>query len=258
MFCHNDEVIAPKLIISTGIITFKPIYSAIMFTRISLLLVIIFSAFGVSKAQNFPNLRDFYESFKRNQYEHSINERSDISGSPWENAEFAAGEIYASGNQHYTGIPLRYNIYSNQVEFRKPEGGVFEINPPEIIDSVIIGESMYIYYSYLSGSKTQKSFFKVLTKGSPLLLLKMNIVLKDAEPPGAYKDASPASFQRMQDDFYLAEVPADAVKFSGKKEILELIKSHTAELEQFIKQNKTKFSRQEDLINLMKFYYTLK
>jgi hypothetical protein len=110
----------------------------------------------------------------------------------------------------------------------------------------------------VTGSKTHKSFFKVLTKGSPMLLLKMNIVLKEAELPGAYKEAVPASFERMADDFYLADFPADAVKFSGKKDFLELLKSHTAELEQFIKQDKLKFSRQDDMIKLMKFYYTLK
>jgi len=153
---------------------------------------------------------------------------------------------------------LRYNIYSNQIEFRKPGGEIFEISPPEIIDSIFIGESSYIYYPYTLGSKTQKSFFKVLTKGSPMLLVKMNIILKEAELPGAYKDAVPASFERMQDDFYLAEVPGEAIKFSGKKDFLELLKSHSEEMEQFIKQNKTKFSRQDDMIKLVKFYYSLK
>jgi hypothetical protein len=229
-----------------------------MITRIALSLFVIFSASGVVIGQDFSALNKFYDEFRKNKYEHSIGEKIDINGSPWENAEFVAGEIFASGNQHYSGIPLRYNIYSNQIEFKKPEGGVFEISPPEIIDSVFIGESIYIFYPCVTGSKTQKSFFKVLTKGSPMLLLKMNIVLKEAELPGAYKEAVPASFERMADDFYLADFPADAVKFSGKKDFLELLKSHTAELEQFIKQDKLKFSRQDDMIKLMKFYYTLK
>jgi hypothetical protein len=229
-----------------------------MIIRITLSLAIIFSTMGVIHGQDYSTLRNFYDEFRKNKYEHSIGEKIDINGSPWENAEFVTGEIYTNGNQHYSGIPLRYNIYSNQIEFKKPEGGVFEISPPEIIDSVFIGDATYIFYPYGAGSKSQKSFFKVLTKGSPMLLLKMNIVLKEAELPGAYKDAVPASFERMADDFYLAEVPGDAVKFNGKKEFLELIKSHTAELEQFIKQNKTKFSKHDDMIKLMKFYYTLK
>jgi hypothetical protein len=229
-----------------------------MIIRITLSLIIIFSAAGVTKGQDYSTLRNFYDEFRKNKYEHSIGEKIDINGSPWENAEFIAGEIYSSGNQHYSGVPLRYNIYSNQIEFKKPEGGVFEISPPEIIDSVFIGESRYIFYPFVIGSRTQKSYFKALTKGSPMLLVKMNVILKEAELPGAYKEAVPASFQRMQDDFYIAEYPGDAIKFSGKKDFLELLKSHSEEMEQFIKQNKTKFSRQEDLIKLMGFYYSLK
>jgi hypothetical protein len=229
-----------------------------MITRIILSLIIITSFSGVAEGQEFGSLKDFYDAFRKNKYEESIGVKTEIKGSPWENAEFVPGEIYSSGNQHYTGIPLRYNIYSNQIEFRKPGGEIFEISPPEIIDSVFIGESGYIFYTYVTGSKTQKSFFKVLTKGSPMLLLRMNIILKEAELPGAYKEAVPASFERMQDDFYLAEYPGEAIKFSGKKDLLELLKSHTEEMDQFIKQNKPKFSRQNDLIKLMKFYYSLK
>jgi hypothetical protein len=229
-----------------------------MMTRLTLSFVLIFCTISVAEGQEFSTLRNFYDEFRRNKYENSIKEKSDINGSPWENAEFVKGEIYTSGNQHYSGMPLRYNIYSNQIEFRKPEGGIFEIDPPEIIDSVFIGESNFIFYPYLSGSKTQKSFFKVLTKKSPMLLLKMNVILKEAEPTGAYKEAVPASYVRMQDDFYLAEYPANANKFSGKKELLELLGSHKEEMELFIKQNKPKFSRQDDMCKLMEFYYSLK
>jgi hypothetical protein len=229
-----------------------------MNTRLLFSTILIFSAFGALKGQNYTDIRNFYEEFRKNQYERSFSEKSDILGSPCENAAFISGDVYVNRNQHYTDIPLRYNIYTNQIQFRKPTGEIFEISPPEIIDSVFIGKSRYTYYSYQSGSKTQKSFFKVLTSGNPTLLLKMNIVLKEAEKPGAYKDAVPASFERMQDDFYLADNTGDAIKFSGKKDFLEILPSHKTESEQFIKQNKTKFNRQEDVIKLMEFYYSLK
>jgi hypothetical protein len=258
MFCHDEKVIAPKLIKCDQFIIFKPYYSSAMMSRQTISFILIFCAVSVAKGQEFSNLRSFYDEFRRSKYEQSFNEKKDINGSPWEKPEFVPGEIYTSGNKHYSGIPLRYNIYSNQIEFRKPEGGIFEIDPPEIIDSLFIGESYYIFYPYVAGSKTQKSYFKVLTKGSPMLLLRMNVILKEAEPPGAYKEAVPASFVRMQDDFYLAAYPSDANKFSGKKELLELLGSHKEELELFIKQNKLKFNRQDDMIKLLKFYYTLK
>jgi hypothetical protein len=87
------------------------------------------------------------------------------------------------------------------MEFRNPDGDIFEISPPDIIDSVILGDLKYIYIPYKAGSKVQKSFFRVLTQEEPRLLIKMNVVFKEAEPPGGYKEAVPASFERLQDDF---------------------------------------------------------
>ena len=52
-----------------------------MITRISLSLTIIFSAIGVAEGQDYSALRNFYDEFRKNKYEHSIGEKIDIKGS---------------------------------------------------------------------------------------------------------------------------------------------------------------------------------
>jgi hypothetical protein len=228
-----------------------------MVKRFIILFLVTLGVIHFSFGQEIPTLRDFYDNFRRNKYEGGNDANPNIKGSPHENSEFVKGDVYTNLKQHYEGIPLRYNIFSSRMEFKNPEGEVYEITPLEIIDSVIIGDSKYVYLPYQSGTRQVRSFFKVLTSQEPLLLLKMNVVFKEAEPPGGYKEAVPASFERLQDDFYLTIKPGEPVKFSGKKEFLELFPEYKTKLESFIKENKIRFNKPDEVVRVMEYIYSL-
>jgi hypothetical protein len=221
-------------------------------------LILLLTGTGILRAQTSSFIPgDFFNSFLGSKYGKIVNANTEIKGSPYENDGFVPGEVYTKDRKHYTGIPLRVNIYSDQVEFRNPEGGIYEISKPETFDSILIGTSKYIYHTFKTGSKTRNGFFKVLANGTPQLLLKMNVILNPAEPAATYKDAVPATFERTADVFYLLFPQDEAVRFSGKKELFELLSSFQPEMEQFIQKNKTRFNKKEDLISLMNFYYLL-
>ncbi len=228
-----------------------------MARRLFILFVLCLAMIQVSNGQISSTLNDFYDNFRRNKAQGG-NAVSNIMGSPHENSEFEKGDIYTTLKQHYSGILLRYNIFDNQMEFRNPEGEVNIISPPDIIDSVIIGESKYIYLPFISGSKETKSFFKVLTSREPFLLIKMYVVFKEPEPPGGYKEAVPATFVRMQDELYLTLSPGEPVKVNGKKEFLEFFPARKDEIDDFIKKNKIRFSKPEEVAMVMEYIYTLK
>lgn len=229
-----------------------------MASRLFMTILVLIAGTVVIQAQSTNiTLGDFYRTFKGAQYNRMFDEKSEIKGSPYENEQFVSGEIYTNTPQHFTGVLLRYNMNSNQMEFKRPEGDIYEISPPEMVDSILIGTSKYIFSTYKSGLKSQKGFFKALTGGTPLLLLKTFVILKPAEPAAPYKEPVPATFQRRPDEFYLLFPPGEAVKFSGKKDFLEILNSHAEEMEKFIKNNKVRFTKQEDLILLMNYYYSL-
>jgi hypothetical protein len=186
-----------------------------------------------------------------------FDEKNEIKGSPYENSQFEPGDIFTNTQQHFSGVLLRYNINSNQMEFKRPEGDVYEISPADMIDSILIGKYKYIYTAYKSGSKSLKGYFKVLAGGTPALLLRMNVILKPAEPAAPYKEPVPASFERKPDEFYLFSSGGEALEVSGKKDLLAILGSRTNELEKFIKDNKIKFTRQEDMVSLMKYFYSM-
>jgi hypothetical protein len=229
-----------------------------MTNRIFLNILVLLSGTGLLQAQPTGyTLGDFSKTFLGSQYGKISDVRSEINGSPYENDLFVSGEVFTSMQLHYTGIPLRYNIYADQMEFKNPDGGIFEFSRPELIDSIVIGTSKYMYAAFMTGSKTQKGYFKVLTGGTPALLLKMNTILKPAESAALYKDAVPASFERTQNKFFLLFPLKEAVRFSDKKDFLKILNSFQAEMDQFIKKNKIRFNKQEDLVVLMNYYSSL-
>jgi hypothetical protein len=229
-----------------------------MIYRISFTLLLLTGLTSLLSAQSSTHpLNEFFDSFRSKQYENAPGEKADYTGSPYENNDFVEGEIYTIRQEHFDSIPLRYNIYQDKMEFRKPTGEIFNIDPPEFADTVVIKGSKYIYYPFRTGGRTSKGFFKMITNGQPVLLGKLNVTFRAGELPGGYKDAVPASFVRMDDDYYLAEIPGDAVKIDGKKGILELLSGHAKELEQFMKQNRTRTGKEDDLKKLMEFYYSL-
>ena len=197
---------------------------------------------------------DFYKNFKGSQWSRMFDDKGDIKGSPYENEEFVKGDIYTKNQDHYTAIPLRYNLNTDQMEFKRQEGDIFEVSNQENIDSVVIGTDKYIYSVFKSGSKIEQGYFRVLYDSNPLLLIKKTIIFRPAEPAGGYKEPVPPTFERKPDEFYLLSTAGEAVKFSGKKDFLEILNAPAGELEQFIKENKIRFSKQEDLISLMKYY----
>jgi hypothetical protein len=225
--------------------------------------VLMLSAFcilisNVIQAQSTNmSLTDFYKEFKSFNWGRMFDEKNEIQGSPYESNEFVPGEIITISKLHYTEIPLRFNIFNNQVEFKNPDGNILSIGFPEMIDSVLIGKDLYIYYPIKTLPKMQYSYLKVLTDKSPTLLQKLNVFLKEAEPAGAYKEAVLAKFERRPDDFYLVTFPGEAKKIDNKKDILENLSGKSSEIEEFIKKNKTKFNKAEDLVQLMEYYYSL-
>ncbi len=209
-------------------------------------------------AQSFTNmsLSQFYSEYRTVKLRDK-NATSEIAGTPYENDDFVPGEIVTTNLQRYSGIPLRLNIYSNQMEFSNENGDVYDIGAPETVEFIKIGEEKYIYSAYASGNKVLKGYFKVLAEGEVILLQKQNVMLKPAELPQGYKDAVPASFVKNKDEFFIRIPPAEARQFDNRKELMVLLPSFSADMEAFIKKNKTRFSKSSDLKEMIDYYNSL-
>ncbi len=202
---------------------------------------------------------DFYRTNKMmsGEWKTGTLTESEIDGSPYLNDEFINGSIFTIQKQQYANIPVRYNIYNDQLEFKTESGEIQALASPEIVEKVEFGNYKMDYLPYTYSQKIHKGFFIILAEGKASLYAKKNITFKDAEPPGAYKEAQPPKFVNSADNYFIRIGEQEAKIVSNKKDILEIFGDHQKEIEVFIKKNKTKTNKPESLIELVQYYNSL-
>lgn len=202
---------------------------------------------------------DFYRANKMMSGEWnttSLTEKN-IKGSPYLTDDFIKGKIFTVEKQEYVGIPVRYNIYNDQLEFKNDAGDVQALANPEIVEKVEFGDYKMDYLPYSYSKKIRHGFFIVLAEGKASLYAKKNVDFKEAEKPGAYKEAQPAQFVSNSDDYFIRVGLEEAKLVGNKKDLVDIFPDHKNEIEAFIKKNKTKTNKPESLTELVDYYNSL-
>lgn len=228
-------------------IKFKGVYSV---------LLILISIQGL--AQGAQNLDDFYRRYMNHQFQQGdINQKYLVEGSPHENGEFIPGILQLKDRGRYEDIPLRYNIYADEIEFMSEGGQIFFLHTPEMADYVLIGADKYIYTAFSESNRLFYGFFKVVAEGRAKLLVRQTMQIKEAEKPQPYKDAEPARFIRMPDAYYVLIEPAAAHRVSNKKEMLSAFFDSNDDMNDFARKNRIRYKQLDDLVRLVAHYNSL-
>ncbi|MCY1719062.1 hypothetical protein OU798_01825 [Prolixibacteraceae bacterium Z1-6] len=201
---------------------------------------------------------EFYRSTKMRSGEWNQTLTSkDIEGSPYLNDEFINGTVFTTSKLQYQNIPLRYNIFNDDMEFRTPDNQVMAIAAPEIIESVEFGEFKMKYLPYSAAKKIRRGFFKELVNGKVSLYAKPNILYTEPQKPAPYKEAQPAKFTNKPDFYYIREGTESAQKIDNKNVLIQFFPDHQKEVAAFVKKNKIKHNKEEDLTELINYYNSL-
>lgn len=227
------------------------------------LLTFCFSLFlivGVKAQYNYEAIpiMDYFrlEQMTEESLYKTLNEK-DIKGSPFLEDEFRAGTIYTTSKQMVVDIPMRYNIYNDDLEFKTPENKIMAVAHPETIELADFGEYKMAYREYKNSGNVQSSFFQVIEEGNATLLLKLDVFYQREEQGDGIKPNKPAQFVRKSDVAYISVDGYPAEKVSSKKDLEVILAPHSKEVEKFIKTNKIKASKNSDLQELVKYYNTL-
>lgn len=230
--------------------------------KYSLLIALFFSVVGVSTAQIDYQLKsaiDFYYSQKVASGEYRKNEltEKDINGSPYLNDEFIKGSIYTVSKTQYADVPLRYNIYNDEIEFQTSDNKILALSTPEIVEKVVFGKYTMEYIPFEAGNKVKRGFFKLLLEGKVSLYARPEIHFEGPKPPAAYQEAQPAKFHPKDDRYYIRTGQEVAQSVGNKKELIGLFPDHKNEIEAFIKKNKINIKKPEELKSLVEYYNSL-
>lgn len=182
---------------------------------------------------------------------------SDISGSPYLNKEFVAGDIFTTSKVQFKEVPLRYNIYYDRLEFKTPEDEISGLAAPEIVVKVVFEDFTLAYIPFNSLNKMKRGFFQVLVEGNASLFAKQIVQFDQPQETTGYKQAKPAQFSRKSDEYYIRIGMEAAEKVGKKNEIFTLFPDSHNELKDFIKENKIKPGKAESLKKLVNYYNSL-
>ena len=202
---------------------------------------------------DFYNYAGYLEQSKSNALKYD-----DIKGSPYLQDAFIPGRIYLTSGSYYDGVPLRYNVYDDHIEFQNKDGIAYYLDNPAEFSQITIGDDTFIHSMYIDENNHQmEGYFSLIEGGKGQLLMKYRILYREAEEARPFIDPKPARFISASDEYYIRVNDHKALCVKGDKPILDALADHSKEVKAYIKENKLKSRKKDDLIKIIKFYNTL-
>jgi hypothetical protein len=191
-------------------------------------------------------------SFVKSFYPEKARVYKDIDGSPYMNSEFEEGMLYLSDTTKIT-VPLRYNIYSDEMEYQL-KGVNYAVGNPKVLKKIMIGRSVFLYLPFIQ----KGNYFELLEPGKCMLVQKKSVRLNPAQAPRAILTTPvPASFERKNDVNYIVNDQMKFLKIDNMKSLLTALQDQKLKIDNYIKQEKIRNTKTENLIKIVKYYNSL-
>lgn len=166
-------------------------------------------------------------------------------------------ETFDSANIHtvkgvFRGVPMRYNIYEDYLEF-KNKSVTYILDPTLNIIKVDFGSKSFVVEKI---AETKLGFFELLDSGKVTLVAKMGVYYREPQPTRGIVEAIPAKYTRKGDE-YMYKIEKGTLKEIGSiKKMIESFPDKQNELKEFVRMERISKNR-EDLIKLVRFYNSL-
>jgi hypothetical protein len=217
--------------------------------KLFFLILICISICSRGFSQDPPNTISSFNQIKAQK----LNLNSDMSsvqGTPYLTVEFSKATIkFLKGDSLF--LPVRYNIFQDEMEYQNNKE-IYWLDKLST-KSVLLGNDKYILVTYQNGSSVTTSYFILLVSGKYTLLKKVSVFYMEAENAIGYNEPKPNRFERKDDEYYVKPENQSPILLRNKKDLLSVFSSFSEQLNGYLSQNKIKFSKEKDLIQLVNF-----
>lgn len=171
---------------------------------------------------------------------------------------FMVGDIYQDDELLKSNIPMRYNAYADEIEIKNPaseENYGALIKDPSI--HVKIDNDNYVFVAN-EGSKEKEGYFNILVEGKTYdLYKKTTAVFKEAQKAKtSYDQDTPARFDKTA-EYYLVKDGEFIELLKRKMKVLQGLGLDTAQVVDYVKENKIDLEKEADLIKLVTYFDSL-
>lgn len=180
---------------------------------------------------------------------------ANVKGTPYLEETYADGVIVFANDQRTA--PVRYNAYKDLIEY-KQDGIARVLDPTTAIKKVQLDKTTFVVEKYEANGKPVFGYFELLDSG--VVKLYSRKVVKYLPPmKGRALDGSdqPAEFKRVADVFYYKIGDGTLQEVKNIKSMIAGFPDKQEELSQFAKKEKISPRKEDELIQLVKYYNTL-
>jgi len=199
----------------------------------------------------FPNSFQDDFSFDKRYKKENAHDYKDIEGSPYLNSEFINGAFYMKDTLAIK-LPIRYNIYADQMEYQS-EGVNYVVGSPQNLSRIVLGGSVFIYLPF----NGKGGYFELFESGKCKLVQKMRVDFKPSEGSKPVVGLTKSRFEKYPDVFFLVINQNQAFRIGNMNSVMKALPDQKTKIETFIKQEKIRDTKKENLIKIAKYYNSL-
>ncbi len=169
------------------------------------------------------------------------------------NPDWQQGSVILADSSKINDLQLRYNLATKEIQFLNDDE-IYAIALNNKINRVVIANRNFLYSGFKYEDIRDGDFFEILVDGKCRLLLRRTAKFIKAQKAEAYKQPEPAKYEIIE-TYYLkkGENPALYMR-TRKKSVLEMLSVKETEIKKYIKSERLRVSRQEDLVKLITYY----
>lgn len=179
----------------------------------------------------------------------------EFDGSPYMHDEFIPGAIYYNGEDGFLDVPIRYNIFFDEMEYKQPEKErIYALKPDTLFNMIIILEDTFVVSKYKRENEIARGYFKSHAQGEIALLVKLEIEFREAQKETTHEMAMAARFMKKPDQYYIKLPGGPAHRIKNTKTLIADLGSHDSELTNYAKEHKLSGKKEEDLLELITYF----
>lgn len=183
---------------------------------------------------------------------------ADVSGSPDLNVDWADGSISRKSGKQYTNLKLRYDAYSDLVEFQDLQSG--KMFTPTFADlngftlKSSNGDMVFANGFPAVDNQTPASFYQVIAPGKTQLLKHYTKTVKETQ---GFGDGTTSKNFEDNETYYIYKNGAMTKVKNDEKDITAALSDKSQQLTAYAKSNHLGFKKEEDLNKIFTYYNTL-
>lgn len=173
-------------------------------------------------------------------------------GTAYLNPEFVEGVISFKNGSQIDGKLLRYNLYTQQMQFIE-DGDTMALGNPGEIEYIRMNDKVFVYTDYLCNGKHKSGYFQLLENGNCRLLKRWSALYHELDESGKNLGSEECFYRDCQCFLQFFMNPASPV-LKKKNDFVKSFANNGDNVKAFMKDEGLKPKNEEDLVQIVNFY----